>query len=90
MYYIEINNLIQWTYCVQTCFYIVLIFKKYQHVITAVLIYVITSVITQLTHPLHLNLPLNLPTHLSQTLPISHLNSTKSDLQYNMSTISTL
>jgi len=26
--------LIQWTYCVHTCFYIVLIFKKYQHVIT--------------------------------------------------------
>jgi len=24
--YIEINNLIQWTYCVHTCFYIVLIF----------------------------------------------------------------
>jgi len=24
--YIEINNLIQWTYCVHICFYIVLIF----------------------------------------------------------------
>jgi len=56
------------------------------------LIYVISSVITQLTHPLHLNPPLNrpIPPHLSLTLPVSLLNSSKSDLLYNMSTISTL
>ncbi len=45
-----------------------------------------------LTHPLHLNPPLNLPIplNLSLTLPVSHLNSSKSVLQCNMNTISTL
>jgi len=31
------DNLIQWIYCVHTCFYIVLVFEKYLHVITAVI-----------------------------------------------------
>ncbi len=44
------------------------------------------------THPLHLNPPLNLPTppNLSLTLPVSHINNSKSVLQYSMNTISTL
>ncbi len=70
-------------------FYIVLIYcNKYLHVITSV----ITFIITLLTHPLHLNPPVNLPIppNLSLTLPVSHLNSSKSVLQYNMNTISTL
>ncbi len=38
------------------------------------------------THLLHLNPPLNLPIppNLSLTLPVSHLNSSKSVLQYNI------
>ncbi len=44
----------------------------------------ITSTITLLTHPLPLNLPI--PPNLSQTLPVSHLSSSKRVLQYNMNT----
>ncbi len=63
--------------------------KKYLHVITSVITFII---ITLLTHPLHLNPPLNLPIppNLSLTLPVSHLNRSKSVLQYDMNTISTL
>ncbi len=45
-----------------------------------------------LTHPLHLNPPLNpsIPPNLPLTSPVSHLNSSKSVLQYIMNTISTL
>jgi len=50
---IEINSLIQCTYCVHTCLRIVLVLKKYPHWITAV-IYVITFAIILLTRPLHL------------------------------------
>ncbi len=42
-------------------FYIILIFEKYLHVITSIIIYVITCIITLKTHPLNLNPPLNLP-----------------------------
>ncbi len=47
---------------------------------------------TLTTHYLHFNPPLNLPIplNLSLTLPVSHLNSSKSVLQYNMNTLSKL
>jgi len=46
-------------------------------------------VITLLTLPLHLNPPLYLPIppHLSLSLPVSHLNNSKSVLQYNIHTM---
>ncbi len=79
------NNLVQYTYW-DMCFYnpLYLYFLKY--------LYVIVSVITPLTHPLPLNPPLNLPIppNLSLTLAISHFNSSKCVLQYNMNTISSL
>ncbi len=71
----------------------VLIFKKYLHVITSVINFCkYIYIITLLTHPLHLNPPLNLPIppNLSLTLTVSHLNNSKSVLQYNKNTISTL
>ncbi len=88
-------------YCVQKCLYIVLIYiYKKKHLITFVIHfynYTITKnqihIITQIkVHRLHFNPPLNLPIlpNLSLTLPVCHLNSSKSVLQYNMNTIRTL
>ncbi len=47
---------------------------------------------TLLTHSLHLNPPLNqpIPLNMSLNLPVSHLNNSKSVLQYNMNKIITL
>ncbi len=58
----------------------------------SVIISDITFIITLLTHPLHLNPLLNLPItpNLSLTLPVSHRNSSRSVLQYNMNTISNI
>ncbi len=49
-------------------------------------------IITPLIYPLHLNPPLNQPTpsNLSLIFPISHLNNSRSVLQYTKNTISTL
>ncbi len=75
-------------YSMNTINTLYLYLKKYLYVVISV----ITCIITPLTHPLHLNPPLNLPIppNLSLTLPISHLNSSKSVMQYSMNTISTL
>ncbi len=82
----KINNLVQCTYCVHACFYIVLIF--FVVLLHLWLISVITFIITLLTHLLHLNPPLNLP--ISPNLTRIHLNSSRCVLQYNMNTISEL
>jgi len=75
-------KLIQWTYCAHACFYIELILKKKKipacYKKTGIINYTVDL------HP-YLNRPI--PPHLSLTLPVSHLNSSKSVLQYNRNTI---
>ncbi len=73
-------------FCVHTCFYIVLILKKkYLYLFTSVINFCNYIYNYTVAYPLHLPTPPN----LFPTLTVSHLNSSKNVLQYNMTTIST-
>ncbi len=66
------------------------LYKKYLHVITSVINFCNYIYNYTVDPSLHSNSPLNLPIpNLSLTLPVSNLNNSRSDLQYNMNTIST-
>ncbi len=54
------------------------------------ILYVVTSVINFCNYIYNYTDDPSIPPNLSLTLPVSHLNSSKSVLQYNMITISTL
>ncbi len=60
--------------------------QKYLHVVISVINF--CNYIYNYTVDPSLNLPI--PPNLSLNLPVSHINSSKGVLQYNMTTISTL
>ncbi len=70
------------TYMFLHCTYIL---KKYLYLVTSVINFCNYIYNYTVAHPLHLPTPPN----LFPTLTVSHLNSSKNVLQYNMTTIST-
>ncbi len=77
--YLHLNDLVQCTYCVHVCFYIVLICLKIpacNYICNEFCSYIYNYTVD---HHLHLNPLLNLPIppNLSLTLPVSHLDSSK-------------
>ncbi len=88
-YYVLTFQLIMWYNALIVyihVFTLYLYFKKYLHTISSVIN--LCNYIYNYTVDPPLNLPI--PPNLSLTSPVSNLNSSKSVLQYNMDTISTL